>query len=142
MYLPKTRTLFVSLYVENTAGLPSFFLFSSRLYFSAHWFHHCRAFTPKLVSTYEKMKAAVKDMEIVFVSWDREKEKFDEYYQEMPWATFPFKDTRIEKLVSLFELDGIPALMTFKGSEVANKKARGAAQQDPNGVHGFLDASS
>ena len=112
------------------------------LYFSAHWCPPCRAFTPKLVSTYEKMKAAGKDMEIVFVSWDREKEQFDEYYQEMPWATFPFKDPRIEKLVRLFELEGIPALMTFKGSEVANKKARGSAQHDPTGVHGFLIASS
>ncbi len=82
------------------------------------------------------------NMNIVFVSWDREKEQFDEYYQEMPWATFPFKDPRIEKLVSLFELEGIPALMTFKGSDVANKKARGSAQHDPTGVHGFLIASS
>lgn len=104
------------------------------LYFSAHWCPPCRGFTPKLVSVYEKMKAAGKDVEIVFASWDREESQFTEYYSEMPWATFPYKDPRLEKLGTLLEVEGIPTLITFKGKEVVNAKARGGAEQDPSGT--------
>jgi len=104
------------------------------LYFSAHWCPPCRGFTPKLVSVYEKMKTAGKDMEIVFVSWDRQEDQFTEYYREMPWATFPFKDPRVDKLATHLEVEGIPTLITFKGKEKINVKARGAAEEDPSGA--------
>merc|ERR1711998_484877 len=38
------------------------------LYFSAHWCPPCRGFTPKLAETYNTLKAAGKNFEIVFVS--------------------------------------------------------------------------
>ena len=38
------------------------------LYFSAHWCPPCQFFTPELVKYYEKLKAASKKFEVVFIS--------------------------------------------------------------------------
>lgn len=40
----------------------------------------CKAFTPRLVQTFNAIKerAAGSDMEIVFVSWDKDQSQFDE----------------------------------------------------------------
>ena len=60
------------------------------LYYSAHWCPPCRAFTPKLVSWYEKVKG--KGLEIIFVSCDRDENGFNEYYGSMPWLAMPYDD--------------------------------------------------
>ena len=39
------------------------------LYFSAHWCPPCKAFTPKLVETYNKVKAAGKQLEKFGLKW-------------------------------------------------------------------------
>lgn len=67
----------------------------------------CRAFTPELAKTYEKVKAAGKNFEIVFVSSDRSDETFGNYYKTMPWLSVPYGDARIEQLSSYFEVEGI-----------------------------------
>ena len=54
------------------------------IYFSAHWCPPCRGFTPKLVESYNTMKAAGKNFEIVFVSSDNDEAGFDEYYGAGP----------------------------------------------------------
>ncbi|GLD99302.1 hypothetical protein PINS_up008021 [Pythium insidiosum] len=60
------------------------------LYFSGHYCPPCRKFTPILAQVYEEIKDEHEDVEIVFVSSDKEVEKFDEYYQEMPWLALPW----------------------------------------------------
>lgn len=60
------------------------------LYFSAHWCPPCRGFTPKLVDFYNKFQN--RNLEIVFVSSDKDEEQFTEYFQEMPWCALPFED--------------------------------------------------
>jgi len=79
------------------------------LYFSAHWCPPCRNFTPKLADWY---KSGLKDnMEIVFVSSDRDEAAFDEYFNEMPWLALPYAK-RDEKatLSDLCGVEGIPTL--------------------------------
>lgn len=59
------------------------------VYFSAHWCPPCRGFTPKLAGWYDADLKG-KDMEIVFVSSDKDEEAFSSYYGEQPWVALPY----------------------------------------------------
>ena len=68
----------------------------------------CRAFTPELVYTYEKLKSAGKKFEVVFVSSDRSEEWFNQYASTMPWLSVPYTDTtRLQMLKTSFGVDGM-----------------------------------
>lgn len=107
------------------------------LYFSAHWCPPCRGFTPKLVETYNTMKANGNDkFEVVFVSSDRDQGSFDEYYGEMPWLALPFKDRVLKNVLSdTFEVQGIPTLVIINGDDfsIINADGRAALASDPKG---------
>merc|ERR1712003_288209 len=60
------------------------------LYFSAHWCGPCRGYTPKLAEWYTKMKAKGLPFEIVFVSSDRDKASWSDYFGEMPWLALDY----------------------------------------------------
>jgi nucleoredoxin len=103
------------------------------IYFSAHWCPPCRGFTPDLVKSYNNLKAAGKNFEIIFASSDRDQSSFDEYYGEMPWLALPF-DQRAEKeeLAKRFGVQGIPMLVILdENLEVINDNARGSVSADP-----------
>jgi nucleoredoxin len=72
------------------------------LYFSAHWCPPCKAFTPQLVETYKKLQAAGKQLEIIFVSSDRDMGQFQEYFATMPWLAIPPGDKRKAALSTLY----------------------------------------
>lgn len=105
------------------------------LYFSAHWCPPCKAFTPLLVETYKKVKAAGKELEVVFVSSDKDMGQFQEYFATMPWLAIPPGDKRKAALSSRFEVEGIPALVLLDGAtgETINANGRGAVGGDPEG---------
>jgi nucleoredoxin len=42
------------------------------LYFSAHWCGPCKSFTPTFAKEYEKLKSDGKNVEVVFVSSDKD----------------------------------------------------------------------
>lgn len=104
------------------------------LYFSAHWCPPCRAFTPKLVETYNKIKSAGKDFEIVFVSGDNKESQFNEYFAEMPWLTLGFQDERGDELNDICDVEGIPQL-TLVGADgaVVTHNGRSYVTEDPEG---------
>jgi nucleoredoxin len=82
------------------------------LYFSAHWCPPCRRFTPMLTKVYKEVNKNSKEMEIVFVSFDKSKPDFEGYYKEMPWLAVPFDDQdAIKKLAKKYNVNGIPCLM-------------------------------
>lgn len=83
------------------------------LYFSAHWCPPCRAFTPKLSKAYTKLKALRDDdVELVFVSSDRNEEDFNEYHKEMSFPALPFEHRDAKAALSkLYEVQGIPKLV-------------------------------
>ncbi|XP_074649400.1 tryparedoxin-like isoform X2 [Tubulanus polymorphus] len=88
------------------------------LYFSAHWCPPCRMFTPKLIAWYKSMKKKNVDIEIVFVSSDRDEESWREYYEEMPWLSLPFelRDLKAE-LCTKFDVNGIPTFVILNAED-------------------------
>uniref|UniRef100_A0A7S2MU64 Thioredoxin domain-containing protein n=1 Tax=Helicotheca tamesis TaxID=374047 RepID=A0A7S2MU64_9STRA len=103
------------------------------LYFSAHWCPPCRGFTPTLSKAYTKLKEEKDDFELVFVSSDKDKESFDEYFGEMTFCALPFEEREAKAGISKkFEVRGIPSLLILgpvpaDGGErpLINKNLRG-----------------
>jgi len=106
------------------------------LYFSAHWCPPCKAFTPKLVQTYSALKAAGKQLEIIFVSGDRDAQSFAEYFSTMPWLAIPQGDKRVSQLNKAFGVEGIPTLVLIDGEtgSTITDDARSAVDNDPEGA--------
>ena len=105
------------------------------IYFSAHWCPPCRGFTPKLVQTYNALKAQNKRFEVIFASSDRDQASFDEYFGEMPWLAVPFADRRRKEALSkVFGVEGIPMFVVLDSQgDIINGNARGAVSSDPEG---------
>jgi len=106
------------------------------LYFSAHWCPPCRGFTPQLATFYDAMKAKGKNLEIVFVSSDRDEASWKDYFDSMPWLALDFSDRELkEKLGAKHGVRGIPTFILFDGKtgEVIQREARGKVMQDPEG---------
>ena len=84
------------------------------LYCSAHWCPPCRTFTPVLGQVYEKINASKKQLEIVYVTFDRDEEEYNEYFATMPFLAIPQSDEeRIEKIDERFQIEGIPQLIVM-----------------------------
>eukprot|EP00439_Symbiodinium_sp_Y106_P086065 s234_g31.t1 len=98
------------------------------LYFSAHWCPPCRGFTPVLAKAYTDY--AEKDVEVVFISSDRDESGFNEYYGEMPWACVPYADrAKKDELAGKFGVRGIPMLVVLKpDGSVVSENGRGEVQ--------------
>lgn len=93
----------------------------------------CRRFTPLLAATYEKLKAAGKPFEVVFVSSDEDGDQFKEYLAEMPWLALPFGSLKAE-LSRAFDVDGIPTLVILgPDGEVVTDNGTHAVRSDPEG---------
>ncbi|XP_054823081.1 probable nucleoredoxin 1 [Prosopis cineraria] len=96
------------------------------LYFSAQWCPPCRAFLPKLIEAYHKIKAKDNALEVVFISSDRDQASFDKFFAEMPWLALPFGDSRKAFLGRKFKVQGIPKLVAIGPSgRTITKEARG-----------------
>ncbi|KAJ9708913.1 hypothetical protein PVL29_000756 [Vitis rotundifolia] len=83
------------------------------LYFSAHWCPPCRAFLPKLIEAYQKIKTKEEAFEVIFISSDRDQTSFDEFFSGMPWLALPFGDKRKASLSRTFKVHGIPSLIAI-----------------------------
>ena len=87
------------------------------LYFTAHWCPPCRTFTPKLISLYKAANSQYKTIEIVFVSFDRDSETMNNYFEEMPWAAVPYSEAALrDELGDRYGVTGIPALIVFNSN--------------------------
>jgi nucleoredoxin len=85
------------------------------IYMSAHWCAPCREFTPKLELFYESANFDERAVEIVFSSWDRTQEEFDNYYSSMPWLAIPFSESEIrESLKERYGITKIPTVLLVR----------------------------
>ncbi|KAL2344342.1 hypothetical protein Fmac_005627 [Flemingia macrophylla] len=95
------------------------------LYFSAHWCPPCRAFLPKLLDAYHKIKAKNNALEVVFISSDKDQASFNEFFAGIPWLALPFGDPRKKFLSHKFKVSGIPMLVAIGSSgQTLTKEAR------------------
>lgn len=83
------------------------------LYFSAHWCPPCRAFLPKLIEAYNKIKEKDNALEVIFISSDRDQTSFEEFFSSMPWLALPYGDKRKLSLSHTFRVQGIPKLVAI-----------------------------
>ncbi|XP_073104112.1 probable nucleoredoxin 1-2 [Elaeis guineensis] len=83
------------------------------LYFSAQWCGPCRAFLPKLIEEYKKIKDKDSAFEVVFISSDEDQNSFEDFFSGMPWLALPFGDVRKKSLSRLFKIRGIPSLVAI-----------------------------
>ncbi len=96
------------------------------IYFSAHWCPPCRAFTPKLVAFRDAV--AKQNFEIVFVSFDKDKEAMGGYMKEtkMGWLAIPFDAAQRKAVAKEFGVNGIPTLIILdKNGKKITDKGRG-----------------
>lgn len=103
------------------------------LYFSAHWCPPCRGFTPQLATWY---KDGLKDnMEIIFVSSDRDESSFNDYFAEMPWLALPYaKRAEKEALDEALGVEGIPCLAVINSDgTIVTSDGRSKVSSDPKG---------
>jgi nucleoredoxin len=97
------------------------------LYFSAHWCPPCKAFTPELSKRTAALKAAGKELEVVFVSSDSDQAAFDAYASSMSFPALPFALRKEQAaLSSRFGVAGIPCLVfvDLVTGEVITKNGR------------------
>ncbi|KAI8617053.1 thioredoxin-like-domain-containing protein [Chytriomyces sp. MP71] len=104
-------------------------------YFSASWCPPCRRFTPQLLELYSRKSP---ELEIVFISSDREETAHNEYFAKMSWIALPYADRdRVKTLREKFGVMGIPQLVLFdaRSGEVVVKDIRSLVEKDVAGHH-------
>ncbi|XP_028796235.1 probable nucleoredoxin 1 [Neltuma alba] len=70
-----------------------------------------RRFTPTLKELYNEVSAKG-DLEIVYVTADKEEDGFEAYFSKMPWLAIPFSDSDTRnRLNGLLKVGGIPQLI-------------------------------
>ena len=107
------------------------------VYFSAHWCPPCKAFTPLLSKFYKLANEKEKQIEIIFISFDRDEKSYKEYYDSMPWLSFPFKSDKKEVFAKDFSIRGIPALLIFdKDGKLVDYDGRMSVQNNFKGDSG------
>ncbi|KAF1755548.1 hypothetical protein GCK72_011998 [Caenorhabditis remanei] len=99
------------------------------VYFSAGWCGSCKFLTPKIKKFYNAVKEseAGKNLEIVWVSKDKEAAHQEEYYEKnLPdWPYIPFGDENIQKLAEKYKAVVIPVLkLVDSEGNVAHDRVR------------------
>lgn len=109
------------------------------LYFSAHWCGPCRQFTPYLKQVYNEWKKQKYDIEIIFISGDRDSNAFLSYFQNDhgSWLAVPFNSQKRQSINQHFQVRGIPSLIFVDcHGNIINKDGRGLIQnQGANSYH-------
>lgn len=78
------------------------------LLFSANWSRPCNAFIPQLVQVYDTIKDTGQELEIIFVSFDRDENGFKEHIKCMPWLVVPFDINLQKRFGNVYKVNQIP----------------------------------
>ncbi|XP_014468776.1 PREDICTED: nucleoredoxin-like [Dinoponera quadriceps] len=107
------------------------------VYFSAHWCPPCKAFTPQLVDTYQRIRERGHDFEVIFVSSDRSEDSYNAYTETMPWLKIPFsQEERRRKLARALDVQAIPTLVILDPRDnIITLDGRTELIEDPEGLN-------
>ena len=102
------------------------------LLFSASWCPACVAFTPSLTKTYDLLKAEGKQFEVILVSFDEDKDKFQMYASKMPWPVLPFDPSHSKAVAKQLGVIQLPTLVIIDANgRVLSNNAKSAAAEKP-----------
>ena len=90
-------------------------------YFGAHWAPPCRKFTNDLTEFYEKVNndcpANEKNLEVIFISMDGNKDHFERNFGLMPWFALPYTDeARVSALKVKYDITALPTLIVVNST--------------------------
>ncbi|KAJ8680642.1 hypothetical protein QAD02_016429 [Eretmocerus hayati] len=107
------------------------------VYFSAHWCPPCKAFTPQLIDTYQRIRERGHDFEVIFVSSDRSEESYKTHTDTMPWLRIPFaQEERRQKLARALDVQAIPTLVILDPRDnIITTEGRTEVLEDPEGLN-------
>lgn len=108
------------------------------LYFSASWCPPCRAFSPvlaKWVADFKANNPHKDELEVMFVSSDRDEASFKEYHGHMGFLALPYVERDLKtKLAQRFKVSGIPTLVFVDAEgKTLTTNGRSIVQDDPEG---------
>lgn len=111
------------------------------LYFSGHYCPPCRKFTPILAQVYEEITEERNDFEIIFISSDKEIEKFDEYKKEMPWLALPWEKRDLKAaLCEKYGVKFIPTLVFLnEEGELIEREGRKYVEKHAGDIEELLN---
>ena len=81
------------------------------LFFSAGWCAPCDQFLQVLKDFYSEVNINEKNVEVIYVTCDRDEASFKESYTRMPWLSFPFSSPKHEQLKKKFDVIGVPIVL-------------------------------
>ena len=83
----------------------------------------CKKFTPVLAEFYQSY-CVKNEIEIVYISSDKDIPSFDEYFGKMPWLSLPTQTMEIkQELATQLRISGLPTLVVLnaKGNFVTDR---------------------
>ncbi len=87
------------------------------LFFHSHWCLPGRTFNSKLIDviydTIKKDTGREKEVEIIYISYDRTRQEFDDYFSQLPYLGLPYGDPKRDEIIGTFGILGIPSLLIF-----------------------------
>ncbi|XP_028781291.1 probable nucleoredoxin 3 isoform X2 [Neltuma alba] len=89
------------------------------LFFSANWCRPCRTFMPHLVELYHTLRDRGVSLEIIFISFDRDEDAFQQHFKSMPWLTIPFNVNLHRRLIDRYRVYRIPSFIPLSSKGIA-----------------------
>ena len=114
------------------------------VYYSASWCGPCKAFTPKLVDFYNRIKPANPNFELIFVSQDNSEKEMEAYMRvdKMPWPALSYRKASGKHPMNDYAGPGIPCLVLIddKG-KVLSHSYEGANYVGPSKVMNDIETT-